>query len=90
MAVTAVAKSDLRPNPPTVKTIRERLEHWREVMLQVKAGIDTRTSIGTVRISLDRWLDEWVDQIGQGPLPDVWDREWAPSWPVVSRMSKEA
>jgi hypothetical protein len=89
MAMATTLKSDGLPKPPTSKTIRERLEHWREVLLQVQSGVDTQTSVGTAWISLDRWLDEWVDQMGEGRSADVWDREWPATW-RRDRMSKGA
>lgn len=75
------------PGPPTTEAVQERLEHWREVLLQVQSGMDTKTTLGTCWRALDRWLDEKADQQGPSPLVDVWDREWAATWDV-SRMSR--
>jgi hypothetical protein len=74
-------------NPPTPEAVQERLGHWREVLLQVKAGVDKTTTRATARMALDHWLDRDIDRRGSAPMADVWDRAWEPSWPV-RRMSR--
>lgn len=39
------------------KEIRERLEHWRELLMEAKAGT-TQVSLDEIRCGLNRWLDE--------------------------------
>lgn len=75
------------PGPPTAEAVQERLEHWHEVLMQVKSGVDPKTTLGTCWLALDRWLDEKADQMGPTPLADVWDREWPATW-INERMSQ--
>lgn len=39
------------------KEITERLEHWRELLLEAKAGV-TQVTLKEIRLNLNAWLDE--------------------------------
>lgn len=41
------------------KEITERLEHWRELLLERKAGV-TQVPFEEIRRNLDVWLDEFL------------------------------
>lgn len=51
------ARDDFEAEAYSKKEIRERLEHWRELLLEVKAGT-TQVSVDEIRCGLNGWLDE--------------------------------
>lgn len=55
------AKTDFEAEAWSLKEIKERLEHWRELLLQAQAGMTTVT-FSDVRRELNRWLDEMCDE----------------------------
>lgn len=58
MPASKTSKVDFPGEAHTQKEIVERLEHYRELLLEAKAGMTTVT-LREVRAGLDHWLDEF-------------------------------
>jgi hypothetical protein len=59
-------KTELPPAPPTREHVLERLEHWRCALVAFDRGAaNTLMTRGEIVRTLDRWLDELIEQRGR-------------------------
>lgn len=55
------AGKDFEAEAYSLKEIKERLEHWRELLMEALAGT-TQVSIDEIRCGLNGWLDEFCQE----------------------------
>jgi hypothetical protein len=59
-------RSEPPPEPPSKEFILERLEHWRCELVAFDLGASNQTrSRREIVVTLDRWLDELLEQRGR-------------------------